>query len=387
MKTAVEKTFMKSLSQKSSFKTLTDYTYMNQASLGLISNDSVNNMISFLVEFAQHGNSLISDLDEIELLTPVRQKLGLLFQCDPKNVAILSSASELLSQIPFIIPEPKCGKIIMVESDFPSLIRPWLAAIERGNKYNIKLIKDDPNTSLTKNIIKEIDIDTKAVVVSHVQFSTGTKLDYHLVSEATQKHDALFILDVTQSAGAIPLNFEEISADALISSGYKWLGGHGGAAFAILSDEFLRVDPLSTGWMSDPYPFEMNTRDLKFANSAMKFTQSTISYITIKGIEQSLDQILRLSTKKISNHSKKLSKILLNKIEATSWQAFRTERDYEFSSHIIALGNADQDIVKYYKKLTENRIITSMRNKRIRISIAHYNCEEDVKKLANILIS
>ena len=131
----------------------------------------------------------------------------------------------------------------------------------------------------------------------------------------------------------------------------------------------------------------MNTRDLKFANSAMKFTQSTISYITIKGIEQSLDQILRLSTKKISNHSKKLSKILLNKIQATPWQAFRTERDYEFSSHIIALGNADQDIVKYYKRLSENRIITSMRNKRIRISIAHYNCEEDVKKLANILIS
>ena len=87
---------------------------------------------------------------------------------------------------------------------------------------------------IIKKIVEEIDIDTKAVVVSHVQFSTGTKLDYHLVGEAAQKHDALFILDVTQSAGAIPLNFGEISADALISSGYKWLGGHGGAAFAIL---------------------------------------------------------------------------------------------------------------------------------------------------------
>ena len=65
------------------------------------------------------------------------------------------------------------------------------------------------------------------------------------------------------------------------------VGGHGGCCFCNFVDEFLRVDPLSTGWMSDPYPFEMNTRDLKFANSA-EITQSTISYITIKALNRAL---------------------------------------------------------------------------------------------------
>ena len=40
---------------------------MNQASLGLIDKCSVKKMVDFLNNYGQHGNALISDIEEIEL--------------------------------------------------------------------------------------------------------------------------------------------------------------------------------------------------------------------------------------------------------------------------------------------------------------------------------
>ena len=101
---------------------------MNQASLGLIDKGSVKKMVDFLVNYGQHGNALISDIEEIELLSPIKKKAAKLFSCKPHNIAILSSASEFLSQIPYMLRRPDGGTIILVESDFPSLIRPWYGA-------------------------------------------------------------------------------------------------------------------------------------------------------------------------------------------------------------------------------------------------------------------
>ena len=42
---------------------------MNQASLGLIDKGSVKKMVDFLKNYGQHGNALISDIEEIKLLS------------------------------------------------------------------------------------------------------------------------------------------------------------------------------------------------------------------------------------------------------------------------------------------------------------------------------
>ena len=358
---------------------------MNQASLGLIDIDSVQKMIDFLENFGQHGNSLISDIEEIQLLSRLKKKAANLFSCRPHNVAILSSASEFLSQIPYMLGERNSGTIIMVDSDFPSLIRPWYGAKKNGKDYQIKFAKDAINSSLTEEIIKLIDSKTSAVVVSHVQFSTGTRIDIKRVKRAVEQVGAVLILDVTQSAGVLCFNGPGLIADAMVSSGYKWLGGHGGVALAILSDKFLEFDPLATGWMSDPEPFSMNTQKLTFSQSASKYTQSTISYMTVKGLESSFEKILNLTPEAISNHAQTMVGILFKSIEKSGWIPFRPINDYESSPHIITIAKKNAETAHVYEKLRDKGIITSLRNGRIRISIAHYNSENDLDKLSRIL--
>ena len=221
--------------------------------------------------------------------------------------------------------------------------------------------------------------------MSHVQFSTGTRIDIKRVKKAVEQVGALFILDITQSAGVLSFNDQTFAADALVSSGYKWLGGHGGIALAILSEKFLEFDPLATGWMSDPEPFIMDTENLNFSLSASKYTQSTISYMTVKGLESSFDQILNLTTDAISTHAKAMANILFESIEKSGWFTFRSINDYESSPHILTLAKMNSDVTHVYENLRSEGIITSLRNGRIRISIAHYNSANDLDKLSGIV--
>ena len=111
-----------------------------------------------------------------------------------------------------------------------------------------------------------------------------------------------------------------------------------------------------------------------------------MSYVTIKGIEQSLTQILNLKIQSILDHSVYLSSNFFEKIEGSSWSPFRSKDDLESSSHIISISSKGQNVSKMFNKLKKNKIILSMRNGRIRISLAHYNSLDDINILTNTLL-
>ena len=236
-----------SLSLRSNYKTLKKFTYLNQASLGLVSEKTATSMIEFLNEIAKHGNAHMSDQDEVNFFQTLRNTCCRLFNCNSRNLAILSSASELLNQLPYLLDLKKGSKVVLVKSDFPALFRPWQAFSEK-NKLKTHFVDENLNVDLTSSIIEIIDNETVAVVVSYIQYATGSRIDLQRIQKITKKLNIPFVIDVTQAAGAIPLDISKIECDAMVCSGYKWLGGHGGVAIAYLSDNLINKTPLMPGW-------------------------------------------------------------------------------------------------------------------------------------------
>ena len=107
-----------SLSRRSDYNTLENTVYLNQASLGLISEGSINAMHEFLDKIARHGNSMMTDQEEIEFLDSLRNNAAKLFNCTKNKLAVLSSASELLNQLPYLL-APKQGEKVAVGSVTP----------------------------------------------------------------------------------------------------------------------------------------------------------------------------------------------------------------------------------------------------------------------------
>ena len=374
------------LSLRSGYPSLDQSIYLNQASLGLLHDQTVEEMTEFLSTVARYGNLKMTDKQEANFLDPLRGSIAKLLQAQPENIAILSSASELLSQVPNLCsPEPN-SKIILVSTDFPSITRPWLTN-KKTDDLKICFVNEVPNADLTQTIIENIDPNTSVVCVSYVQFASGTRIDIKKLAKYTKEVGAKLVVDVTQAAGAIPINISEWSADILVCSGYKWLGGHGGVAFGLLSNELLRKDPPTIGWFSNENPFDMEATKLNLSKTAAKYTQSTISYISVVGLKTAIQQLLDIKVSRIMKHSDKLAKILFSMLEDSDWKSFRPTTSNEFSSHIISLTHPCADTVKStFEKLSKKGLVFGMRNGRLRISISHYNNSTDIEYLGASLL-
>ena len=375
-----------SLSPRSGYPSLDQSIYLNQASLGLLSDKTVAEMTEFLSTVARYGNLKMTDKEEAGFLDPLRGSVSKLLQAKPENIAILSSASELLSQVPKLCsPEPN-SKIILVSTDFPSITRPWLANKKTGN-LKICFVNEVRNTDLTQTIIENIDSNTSVVCVSYVQFASGTRIDIKKLNKRTKEVGAKLVVDMTQAAGAIPINTSEWSADILVCSGYKWLGGHGGVAFGLLSSELLRKDPPTIGWFGNKNPFDMKATKLNLSKTAAKYTQSTISYISVVGLQTAIQQLLDIKILSIMKHSDKLAEMLFSMLEKSDWKSFRPITSKECSSHIISLMHPCTSTVKStFEQLSKKGLICGIRNGRLRISISHYNDSNDIKYLGACLL-
>jgi len=358
--------------------------YLNQASLGLIGQPAVAAMHSFLENVARHGNLYMPDSDEINCGHALRVVAGRLFHNDPSHIAVLGGASELLGQFPWLLRLKPNATILAVSSDFPAITRPWIRQSYFG-KIRVRFVDDLPDRDLTDTIISAIDETTGVIAVSSVQYATGTLVDVRRLTRSAQKVDAFLIVDATQAAGAMRVDTSTLEAHAVVASGYKWLGGHGGVALAALSESLLKQLPILPGWMGAEKPFDFDAKSVAFASDARRYTQSTMSYISIAGLTVSIEQLLSLGETRIEEHARHLAKMLVDGAREYGWEPFHDVHDASASPHIISLGHSRKSAGETVEKLRDQRIICSARSGRIRVSLAPYNDASDVMKLFQAL--
>ena len=373
-----------SLSDRSQYPCLCDSVYLNQGSLGLIGQPAVAAMHNFLENVARHGNLCMSDSDEINYCHALRGVAGRLFHSDPSRIAILASASELLGQFPLLFRLKPNATILAVSSDFPAITRPWVRQ-SSFEKIRVRFVDDLPDRDLTDAIIDAIDETTGVIAVGSVQYATGTLVDVGRLARSAQEVGAFLIVDATQAAGAMRVDTSTLEADAVVTSGYKWLGGHGGVGLAAVSEPLLKQLPILPGWMAASNPFDFDAKSLSFASDARRFTQSTMSYVSIAGLTVSIEQLLCLGENRIEAHARQLAAMLVDGAREYGWKPFHDVHGVPASPHIISLAHSRQSARETLEKLRDQRIICSVRGERIRVSFAPYNDAGDVMKLLQAL--
>jgi selenocysteine lyase/cysteine desulfurase len=375
---------MTALIPRTEYASLADCVYLNQASLGLLSQVAVEAMHSFVDDVARHGNLNMSDADEVRYFDQLRERAARLFRADTDRIAILSSASELLGQIPLLLPPIAGRKILAVATDFPAVTRPWLRLAASGG-CQVQFVEDDPARDLTTDLIAALDPQTALVAVSCVQYATGTQLDVPRLQSAARRAGARLVVDATQAAGALALDATAWGADVVVSSGYKWLGGHGGVALAAMAPSLLELMPPLPGWMGAPDPFDFDATQVLLADDARRYTQSTMSYVSMAALTASLGQLSSLGEAPIEAHARRLSAILIERAGKNGWQPFRDPSNRAASPHIVSLMRPGQTLEATHEALRAAKIVCSARGGRVRVSLAPYNDESDIDALVAAL--
>src|SRR4029453_17390828 len=120
-----------SLVRRDRYAALERCTYLNQASLGLIPQSTIDAMEGFLRQTAQFGNLYLTDDQEAAILDGVRSAGAEVLGTSSETVAVVAGASEGLGQVTALL-ELDRGTVLLVGSDFPSVTYPGVAGAGRG---------------------------------------------------------------------------------------------------------------------------------------------------------------------------------------------------------------------------------------------------------------
>jgi cysteine desulfurase/selenocysteine lyase len=373
-----------SLVPRDRYAALERCTYLNQASLGLIPEPTIDAMGSFLKDTAQFGNLYLSDDQEAAILDGVRSAGAKVLGTSSDAVAVVAGASEGLGQATALL-QPEHGTVLLVGSDFPSVTYPWLAAAQR-REISLRFVDDRADGDLTEDLIDAIDPTTMVVAFSVVQYATGTRVDAGRVAVRAHEVGARVVVDATQLAGAGVVDTVGWGADAVVASGYKWLSAHGGVALLALAPDLVTRLPGFVGWMGALRPFDLDPLTLRLADEARRFELSTMSYVSAIGLESSIAMLSSLGSERIDAHARRVATHLVDRVAELGWRPFRPPSDPSAAPHIVSLRHADHDPGVTAERLaSESRIICGRRADGLRISLHAYNDGEDVDRLVEAL--
>jgi selenocysteine lyase/cysteine desulfurase len=357
--------------------------YLNQASLGLIPRDTVEVMVRHLVDTAQHGNLHLTDDQELRILDDLRQAGTALLGAPPGCVAVLGGASEGLAVAASLIPY---GGVVLVSSDFPSVTYPWLAPGPDQPQRAVTWVDDTADRDLTEAVLEAVRPGVAAVCVSAVMYGTGSRVDCARLAGRAHDVGARLIVDATQLAGAGKVDMAAWDADAVVTSGYKWLSGHGGVALLALAPDLAGSRPSFGGWMGTEQPFSFDAVRIRPARGARRFERSTIAYASALGLTRSVRRLNAIGHDVIEAHSRALAVELVVAVEPLGWRPFRPLDDRCASPHLMALSHPRMDAAAVWRRLhEEHRIITSARRNAVRVSLHVYNDSSDIDALAEAL--
>lgn len=184
-------------------------------------------------------------LDASRVIFETRRKLAELFGGEnPKQIAFTMNATESLNIAIKGILEAG-DHVITTALEHNSVLRPLYEMEAKG--VELTMIPADENGNICyedfENHIKE---NTKAIVCTHGSNLTGNMIDIERVGNIARKHQVLFVVDASQTAGVFPIDVKRMNIDILCFTGHKGLlGPQGTGGMYVREGVFVR--PLLSG--------------------------------------------------------------------------------------------------------------------------------------------
>jgi len=154
--------------------------------------------------------------------------------------------------------------VITTHLEHNATLRPLWHLQEAGTQVDWVDFEDDGYVDPGK-IIARMMKGTRAVVMNHGSNVLGTVQDAAAVGRACKERGILFILDVSQTAGMVPVKMDELGADIVCFTGHKSLMGPMGIGGMYVREgvEIRHTRAGGTGVRSaqrnhlDEYPYRM----------------------------------------------------------------------------------------------------------------------------------
>lgn len=301
------------------------------------------------------------------------------------GVAVVPSASYGLAVAASNLPLGPGRRILIPEGQFPSNVHIWRArAAETGAEF--VTVAPGPDGDIGAALIAAIDERTAVVSCAHARWSDARLIDLEPLAAAVRAAGAALVLDLTQSAGALPFDARRIDPDFVVAATYKWLLGPYSLGFLHVAPRHRAGRPLEMSWMTRAGAENfagLTTGDTGFRPGARRFDMGeTANFATLPMAIAALEKILEWRAPAIQATLAARTAAIAERAARLGFTALDPAKR---AGHFIGLGFPGPVPADLAERLAARGVHLSLRGASLRISPHLYNDDEDVDRLFEAL--
>jgi cysteine desulfurase/selenocysteine lyase len=216
-----------SIRERESFPLCEGKIYFNNAVIGAIPESTIKVVQQYWSDYAK---TMRGETDWDKGLRKYSEKkknskklFAQILGAKEAEIAFLPNASTGINTAFGMIPFKQGQNIVATDLSFPMCAT--VVNKQRGKGVKPKFIKSKGGIVETEAWEKTIDDKTAAVMVDQAGWFNGLLHDVKAIADAAHEHGAYFVVDGTQSTGAMRWDIQDKNVDFLATSCYKWLYG------------------------------------------------------------------------------------------------------------------------------------------------------------------
>jgi selenocysteine lyase/cysteine desulfurase len=329
----------------------------------------------------------ISASDWFADVEELRSRFARLMGVPADTVALVPAASYGLAVLARNLTAAPGDRVLVLDHEFPSNYYTWHRFAQRTGA-ELLVVEQEPGQSWTEAILDAVDERVAIASVPNVHWTNGALVDLERVAPTLREAGSAFIVDASQSLGAMPLDVTALRPDAVVSVGYKWLLGPLSVGYLYLDPALHDGEPLEENWIvragSDDFSGLVDYRD-DYLPGARRYdvgerTNFQLTPVALAAIDQLLDwkvprvaATLRTRVDEIAARAERLG------LSAPSPDVR--------APHMLGLELPARTAPRAAAALADAKVFASVRGSSLRIAPHLHNSAEDVDRLLDTLAS
>ncbi len=223
---------------------------------------------------------------------------GLFHAGDPSRIVFTHNATHALNLALYGLLHP--GDHVVTSSvEHNSVMRPLRHLETLG--VEVTVVPCTPEGILESNAVRRaVRPHTRLVVTTHASNVAGTLLPVGALAALAREHGIPYLVDASQTAGAIPIDVEELELDLLAFTGHKGLLGPTGSG-GLYVREGVALVPLIRGGTGSDSAHEIQPEFLPDA-----FESGTLNVAGIAGLGAGVRFLLEIGLDAVRAHERNL---------------------------------------------------------------------------------
>lgn len=327
----------------------------------------------------------IATADWFEPVEELRTVMARLMGVSASDAAIVPSSSYGLGAVAKNLGASPGDRVLVLDQEFPSNYYTWHRFAQRTGA-ELVLVRREPGQTWGDAVLAAIDERVAVASLPNVHWTNGALVDLERIAPALRDAGATFVIDASQSLGAMPLDIANLRPDAVVAVGYKWLLGPYSLGYLYLDPQLHDGEPLEENWItregSDDFSAVNVYRD-EYRGGAQRFDVGERSNFQLTPMATAaIRQILEWTIEGVATALRARTDAIASAVERLGLRV--PPRDGR-GPHILGIELPGHTARRVATALDDSRVVVSARGPSLRVAPHLHNDERDIDRLIDAL--